>query len=274
MLGAGFAEAAARRGDVVVAWNRTRAKAEALAQHGVRVAGSPLEAIAGAERIHLVLSDDAVVDAVLDGCGAALAGPLVFDHSTTSPKGTAARAARLAARGVTFLHCPVFMTPAMARTAGGIMLAAGPKALFERAAPALRAMTGSLEYLGERPDLAAANKLFGNAMILSIVGGLADVFTMAKSLGIAAPDAHALFSKFSPVGTITYRGALMAKGDYTPGFEMAMARKDARLMIEAAGPQPLTVLPALAKRMDELIARGLAAQDVGALAIESVPSKG
>jgi hypothetical protein len=35
-----------------------------------------------------------------------------------------------------------------------------------------------------------------------------------------------------------------------------MARKDARLMQEAAGSQPLIVLPAVAAAMDRAIARG------------------
>ena len=167
LIGGALAEAAAKRGDSVTAWNRTRAKAEALATHGVRVAETPAEAIAGAERVHLALPDDAVIDQVLDACGPGLSASLVVDHSTASPSGTAARAARLQAKGIQYLHAPVFMSPAMCRSASGLMLAAGPKPAFERAAPALRAMTGSLEYLGERPDLAAANKLFGNAMILT-----------------------------------------------------------------------------------------------------------
>ncbi len=270
LIGGALAEAAAKRGDSVAAWNRTRAKAEALAAHGVRVAESPAEAIAGAERVHLALPDDAVIDQVLDACGPALAGPLVIDHSTASPGGTAARAQRLLARGVSYLHAPVFMSPAMCRSAGGIMLAAGPKAVFERAAPGLRAMTGSVEYLGERPDLAAANKLFGNAMILTITAGLADVFAMAKALGISAPDAFSLFGKFSPAGTITYRGLNMSKGDYRASFELAMARKDAKLMIDAAGGAPLAVLPAIAERMDALLARGHKADDMGVLAVDSV----
>ena len=98
-------------------------------------------------------------------------------------------------------------------------------------------MTGRVDYLGERPDLAAAHKLFGNAMIIALCGGLADVYAMAASLGIDAADAHALFGKFNPAGVLTYRGAAMAKGDYTPTFELTMARKDAGLMI-GGGARP------------------------------------
>jgi 3-hydroxyisobutyrate dehydrogenase-like beta-hydroxyacid dehydrogenase len=270
LIGGALAEAAARRGDTVTAWNRTAAKAEALRAFGARVAATPAEAIAGADRIHLALPDDAAVDAVLAACGGGLAGKLVIDHSTAAPAGTAARAALLAARGVRFLSAPVFMSPQMCRTAGGMMLVAGPRAVFDQAQPALAKMTGTVDYLGERPDLAAAFKLFGNAMILSVAAGLADVYAMAKGLGIGAPEAHALFSKFNPAGVIAYRGLAMSKGDYRASFELTMARKDARLMIETAGGAPLSVLPAVAARMDQLIARGLGADDLGVLAVDAV----
>jgi 3-hydroxyisobutyrate dehydrogenase-like beta-hydroxyacid dehydrogenase len=273
LMGAALAEAMAKRGDRVSAWNRTTAKARALSAFGVRVATTIPDAVAGAERVHVMLSDDAAVDSVLAAAGDALRNALVVDHSTTSPAGTAERAKQLAARGVAFLHAPVFMSPKMCREAGGIMLVAGARETFARAEPALCAMTGHVEYLGERSDLAAANKLFGNAMILSICAGLADVYAMAAQLHIDATSAHALFGKFNPANVISYRGGAMAKGDYTPSFELAMARKDAGLMIDAAQGRELAVLPAIAKRMETLIARGFGADDVGVLAVDAVAKK-
>lgn len=66
----------------------------------------------------------------------------------------------------------------------------------------------------------------------------------------------------------------MAAGEYAPAsFEMTMARKDVKLMIETAGLRPLAVLPAIAARMDDLIADGHGALDFGALAIDAVPAK-
>jgi 3-hydroxyisobutyrate dehydrogenase-like beta-hydroxyacid dehydrogenase len=271
LMGAALAEAAATRGDHVSAWNRTASKATALEAFGVRPARAVAEAVARAERVHLVLADDLAVDSVLDSAGDALRSALVVvDHSTTSPAGTTKRAKRLEARGIAFLHAPIFMTPKMCRDAEGMMLAAGREATFRRTEAALRAMTGRVEYLGERRDLAAANKLFGNAMIIAVCGGLADVYAMAASLGIEATDAHGLFSMFNPTGVLAYRGAAMAKGDYTPTFELTMARKDARLMIDAAEGRELVVVPAIAQRMDALIARGFGSDDLGVLAVDAV----
>lgn len=273
LMGAALAEAAAKRGETVRAWNRTAAKAKALEPFGVIAADSVQAAVAGAERVHVMLAEDAAVDAVLASAGDSLRGTLVIDHSTTSPAGTAARAQRLEARGIYFLHAPVFMTPRMCREAGGMMLVSGAQTTFRRAEAVLKAMTGKLDYLGERRDLAAANKLFGNAMIITLCAGLADVYAMAGALGIEAREAHALFGKFNPAGVLAYRGAAMAAGDYAPAFELTMARKDARLMIELAGAQPLGALPGIAARMDALIARGFGADDLGVLSVDAVPKR-
>jgi 3-hydroxyisobutyrate dehydrogenase len=271
LMGAALAEAAAKRGDQVRAWNRTASKAIALRELGVRPVAAVPEAVAGAERVHIILTDDAAVDAVIASAGDALGSAIVIDHSTTSPAGTAARAARLEARGIAFLHAPVFMSPKMCREAGGLMLAAGLRATFARVEEALGEMTGRLDYLGERRDLAAANKLFGNAMIIAVCGGLADVLTMAASLGIEPSDAHALFTKFNPANVLAYRGAAMVKGDYTAAFELTMARKDVRLMIDVAQGSRLAALPGIARRMDELIERGFGPDDLAVLAVDAVP---
>lgn len=275
LIGAGLAEAACKRGEDVTVWNRTARKAQALAIHGAKVAATPADAARGAERVHVALPDDAALDAVLEACREALAGTVIVDHTTASPKGTAERAQRLEAHGLAFVHAPVFMSPQMCRDAKGIMLAAGARETFARVEAGLGAMTGTVKYLGERRDLAAANKLFGNAMIIAITAGFADVLGMAASLGVAPADALALFSTFNPAGSLTYRGARMAEGDYAPSFELSMARKDVRLMVETADPKhPLHLLPAVAAWMDALIARGHGSDDMAILAVDAVPKRG
>jgi 3-hydroxyisobutyrate dehydrogenase-like beta-hydroxyacid dehydrogenase len=62
----------------------------------------------------------------------------------------------------------------------------------------------------------------------------------------------------------------MMKGDFTPSFELTMARKDVGLMLEAAGNLPLAALPSLAARMDALIAAGHGGEDFGVIAIDAV----
>ena len=271
LLGGAFAEAAAKRGDTVTAWNRSANKVAALASFGVKGAATAADAVRGAVRVHIVLKDDAVVDAVI---AAALPGlsadAIIIDHTTTLPELTAARAARLAAQGVAYLHCPVFMGPAAARTAQGSMMVAGPKALFERVQTALAAMTTRLEFMGERADLAAVNKLFGNAMIIGVSAVMADILTMAQANAVDPQDAIKLLGLLDLNGMVAGRGVNMAKGNFAASFELDMARKDVRLMVETAGARPLAALPAIAARMDQLIAAGHGAKDASVLGIDAV----
>ena len=271
LLGGAFAEAAARRGDTVAAWNRSPDKARALAQFGVAAAATPAEAVAGADRVHLILKDDAVVEEVVAPARPGLpADAVLIDHSTTLPALTAERAGRLAAQGVAYLHCPVFMGPAAARQGLGSMLAAGPKALFERVQGELAKMTGRLEYLGERPDLAAVNKLLGNTMLIGSWAVIADVLTLARASEVAAEDAIKLLGLLDMNNVVALRGGNMAKGNFAPSFELAMARKDVGLMLEATGELPLATLPSIAARMDQLLAAGHGADDASVLGIDAV----
>src|SRR5258706_1838775 len=269
LLGSGMVERMLRRGDAVTVWNRTAAKARALEAHGAKVAATPGDAVAGAEHVHMTLPDDAVVDEMLAQAAPRLRNDaIVIDHSTTSPRGTKARIPRLNAAGVRFIHAPVFMSPQMARDGVGIMMVSGPRAVFEAVRSELEKMTGEVWYIGEEPDRAAAYKIFGNSMLFVIAAGVADVFAMARGLGIAPADALAVFSKFQPGGLIKSRGEKMARGDFSASFELTMARKDMRLMLEAADGQPMAVLPAIARRMDEAIAKGHGHEDLGAIAAD------
>jgi len=271
LLGSALVEGMLKRGDSVTVWNRTEAKARALESIGARVASSPGDAVAGADRVHMTLPDDAVVNQIGEAIAARLKpGATVVDHSTTSPAGAKARIERAKKSGFKFLHAPVFMSPQMARDAVGLMLVSGPKAVFEGVRADLAKMTGDVWYVSEEGDRAAAYKLFGNSMLFVIAAGVADVFAMAKGLGIAPAEALEVFSKFQPGGVIKSRGEKMARGDFSASFELTMARKDMRLMLEAAAGQPMTVLPAIAQRMDEAIAKGHGQDDLGAIAAELV----
>ena len=271
LLGSAFAEAASQRGDTVTAWNRSQDKLQALACFGVKAAATPADAVAGAARVHLILKDDAVVDEVIEAARPGLADDAVLiDHSTTLPRLTAERAARLQAEGLHYLHCPVFMGPAAARQAQGKMLAAGPQAVYARVAAELAKMTGHLEYLGERPDLAAVNKLLGNTMLIGSWAVIADVLSVAKAGGVAPEDAIKLLGMLDMNNVVSLRGGNMAKGNFAPSFELAMARKDIGLMLETTGEMPLATLRSIAARMDELLAAGHGADDASVLGIAAV----
>jgi len=271
LLGSGMVEGMLSRGDAVTVWNRTESKARALEAFGAKVAATPADAVAAAERVHMTLPDDGVVDEMVAGFKPRLRpNAVVVDHTTTSPTATRTRVAKSNREGVRFLHAPVFMSPQMARTSVGLMMVSGPAAVYEMVREPLARMTGEVWYVGEEGEQAAAYKIFGNSMIFTIIAGINDVFAMAKNLGMSPVDAMQVFAKFQPASVIKSRGDKMARGDFAATFELTMARKDARLMLEAGDGQPMLVLPAVAKRMDEAIAQGHGKDDLGALAAEVV----
>jgi 3-hydroxyisobutyrate dehydrogenase len=265
LLGANFVRKMLERGETVHVWNRSPEKARALEAEGAKAFDDTREAVRGASEIHLTLSDDASVDSVLDPLAdIILPTAVIADHTTTAPTPTGDRVRRWTQRGHTFVHAPVFMGPANARDASGLMLLSGDPAVRERVKPLLAPMTGKIVELGDDPTRAASFKLFGNMLLLTIVAGLADVYTLSRSLGIDPKDAFTLFSEFNPGNAIGGRGKTMAEGKFTPpNFELTMARKDLRLMIDEAARHgaKLDVLPGIGALMDRYIAAGHGSED-------------
>jgi 3-hydroxyisobutyrate dehydrogenase-like beta-hydroxyacid dehydrogenase len=272
-MGSAFVEALRARGADVVVYNRTEAKARALERFGARAVGDPREAARGASRLHIMISDDAAVDALLESLdGAIPSDAIVIDHSTVAPGPTTARFARMQSRGIAFLHAPVFMSPGGVRESTGVMLVSGPQSVYENVRAELAAMASDVWYLGETQDKAATIKLFGNSMLVFMSAALADGLTMANAAGVTPEEALTLFEHFALQGALEFRGKRMARRDFAPMFELTMARKDVRLMLETAQSAGATlhVLPHIAARMDELIARGFGAEDLSVLGADIV----
>jgi 3-hydroxyisobutyrate dehydrogenase len=241
-----------------------------LEADGARAFDDPVAALAGAERIHLSLSDDASVDAVLEAIAAAIPkAAWIVDHTTTAVTPTGERIARWNSRDRTFVHAPVFMGPSNALEGTGLMLVSGEKSRCDALLPALQKMTGNVVYLGEAPERAAAFKLFGNLTLIGIMGVLGDVNRLAYAVGIPTSEAFSLFKHFNPGQFLPARAARIEAGEFTsPSFEVSMARKDVRLMIEEArrGGVDLFVMPGVAAMFDAAIARGEGALDAAAAA--------
>jgi 3-hydroxyisobutyrate dehydrogenase len=131
----------------------------------------------------------------------------------------------------------------------------------------LARMTGKVVWLGEAPERAASFKLFGNLTLIGLAGVLGDVARLAHSVGIPPAEAMTLFQSFNPGQMLAARAAKIASGPYEPAsFEVAMARKDVRLMIEEAQRHgvELAVMPAVLDLFDAAIARGEGAMDSSA----------
>jgi 3-hydroxyisobutyrate dehydrogenase len=274
LLGSGFARALRSKGEALRVWNRSPGKAQALAAIGATPLGDPAAAVRGADRTHFAVSYDAAVDAVLEAAAPGFArGALVLDHTTTSTAGALERTARWSERGVVYQHVPVFMGPQNAAESTGLMLISGKREVVQRATPLLAPMTGKIVDLGPRVDAAAAFKLLGNLFLIALTAGFTDMLALAKSMRIAPDEVATLFEHFNPGASVPARFKRLTDADYDhPSWELAMARKDARLMLaeaQAAGLS-LSMLPATAALMDRFIAAGYEHADWTVLAKDFV----
>ena len=272
LLGTGFTRALIKKGERVHVWNRSPERAKALEADGASAFLDAAEAVRWVSRVHVTVSDDAAVDAVLAAAKPA-PGMLVCDHTTTSPEGARRRTART---DITYVHAPVFMGPQNAAESTGLMLVSGGRARVERVTPLLAPMTGKLIDLGDRVDAAAAYKLMGNTFLMGFVAAIGDFIGLGKALGVAPGEAIKLFDHFNPGAATAARAARMASGEFaTPSWELAMARKDARLVqaeVDRAHVS-LAVVPAIAAHMDEMIARGHAHDDWTVIAKDFLPER-
>jgi len=274
LLGANFTRALLNKGEQVHIWNRTAAKARGLEQYGAAVYEDVAEAVKGAARIHLTLSDDKAVDDVLERASVGFEpGVIIIDHTTTSTDGAIKRTRHWKDRGYTYLHAPVFMGPPNALDSTGYMLVSGDQEVIKKMEPVLSSMTGKLLNFGNEEGRAAGIKLLGNSFLCFLTAGLSDALALAKSMEIPSSDLVRLFDEWNPGAMVPGRlqRILAAKFD-SPSWELNMARKDVRLMMNEAdrSGQLLAFIPAIAKEMDQWIDKGNGSKDWTVIASDNL----
>src|ERR1700726_3814526 len=114
----------------VRAWDRTRAKAEALADQGAVVADTPAEAAAGASMILTMLADTEAVLSAMEGEHGALesiSGSVLWvQMSTIGEAGTQRGAEAAAAHGGVLVDAAVLGAPQPAEEGKLVVMASGP----------------------------------------------------------------------------------------------------------------------------------------------------
>lgn len=273
LLGSNWVRAMRKRSEEVHVWNRTASKASALEETGAKAFATPAEAVNGSKRIHICVSDDDAVNSILEQASANLEkDAIIIDHTTTSTSGALERTEKWKKLGVTYIHALVFMGPQNAHDSTGTMLISGDQEVVKKIEPELSKMCGTLMNLGPDPKEAAAYKLLGNHLFLSLTAGIADTFTLGKAMGLSREDVSDFIDQMGST-PIKARVARILLGNYeTPTWELTMARKDARLMAEETERAGMTldVMPTFGAHMDRLIAEGYGAKDWSIVAKEAV----
>jgi len=238
LCGAGF--------DVRV-WNRTRERAEALAEAGAAVAAAPAEAADQADFVLTMLADGGAVEAAMFGPDGA-AGSASDDAAWLQMSTVGVRSAELLGRGaamrdLVYVDAPVLGTKGPAEQGQLLVLASGPVGAEERCAPVFEVVARRVLWLG--PAGAGSRlKLVTNNWLLGLLGTLAESIALAQCIG-ADPAQFLDAIRGGPLG-VAYadiKGKMMLDADFPPSFHLHLAHKDVRLVLEAAGdcdlPLPL-----------------------------------
>ncbi|MER8003557.1 NAD(P)-dependent oxidoreductase [Streptomyces sp. NPDC095613] len=237
IMGAAMARNLCRTGHDVRVWNRTRAKAEALAADGATVADTPAEAVAGAETVLTMLYDGPAAQDAVEAAGPGLRPGTVWLQSTTAGIEAVAPLAALAREhGLLFVDAPVLGTRAPAENGQLLVLAAGPEAARGPLASVLDAVAERTVWLSDDGSTGAASrlKLVCNSWVLALTGGTAEALALARGLGVDPRHfLEAVAGGGLDCGYLRAKANAILDDDYTPSFSVTTAGKDARLIVAA-----------------------------------------
>jgi 3-hydroxyisobutyrate dehydrogenase len=247
-------------GFTVHAWNRTPDRAQPLADEGAQLFDDPRAAAEGCPLMITMLAD---ADGVLEVAQAALAAsdlPDVWIQMSTIGVQGGERCAELAGdHDITYVDAPVLGTRAPAEEGKLVILASGPESARPAVDPVFEAVGARTQWLGEAGTATAA-KVAINSWVVGIVGVLAETITLCEALGV---DPQVFFDAVEggplDLGYAKLKGAAMMKRAFDDvSFRLALARKDADLVLAAAADVGLE-LPV----MDGVVARLRAAEADG-----------
>ncbi len=237
IMGAPMVRCLLRAGFPVQAWNRSPAKAAALAADGARVMDSATAAAAGADVLICMLSDGPTCTEVLFGAqGAALAlrpGALVIVMSSI-PVDVAVEHARLAsAHGLGYLDAPVSGGERGAREGSLAIMVGGTPEAFEQGQAVLAAM-GRPVWVGPAGSGELA-KLVNQLIVASTIATVAEGLLLAERGGAdPAKVREALLGGFVDSPIWRQHGQRMIDDDFTPGGAAKWQLKDTRTALAHA----------------------------------------
>ncbi|WP_370961354.1 NAD(P)-dependent oxidoreductase [Amycolatopsis sp. cg9] len=233
IMGAPMAANIAKAGLDVRVWNRTRAKAEPLADVAT-VADSAAAAAAGADTLVTMLADGPAVAEAFEAASPA-SGTLWLQMSTVGLDWTDRLAAAAGKAGVVFVDAPVLGTRQPAEQAQLQVLASGPEEARPKATPVFDAVGSKTQWLGPAGG-GSRLKLVVNAWVLALTNATAESLGLAKALGLdPALFLETISGGGLDVGYAHVKGGAMLSGEYPPSFPAGLAAKDARLVVAAAG---------------------------------------
>jgi len=278
LLGFPMAERLLENRVPLTVWNRTRTKAEPLAERGAAVADSPREALRGADIVILMLTDFPAIRKVLLGPEVLplVQGRVVVQMGTIAPAESLATAEAVEEAGGRYLEAPVLGSIPQARAAELMVLAGGDAAHLEEVRPVL-ACFGPLRHIGGVGD-AAALKLALNQLIATLAVGYATGLEMVRARGVPVEHfVEVVRSSALHSGSFDKKLPRWLERDFSdPNFPVKHLLKDLRLCRDTAagGGLATEVLEGVARILERTIELGCGEGDYSALDVGIVGRRG
>lgn len=269
IMGAGLGRNMLRAGLPLRVWNRTGAKAEALGGDGATVAGSPADAVRDADVIVTMLADgDAVREAMEAASPGLRAGQVWAQTSTVGLLAVKELAALAGEHNLAFVDSPVLGTRKPAEEGALTVFASGPSQAREPLEPVFGAIGKKTMWLGDEPGAATRLKLVANNWVLSVTGATAETLALARGLG-ADPEAFLEAISGGPLDCayLHTKAQAIMKEDFTPSFSVALASKDAELVVVASQSNGIRMdmTDAVARKFARAADMGHADEDMAAV---------
>ena len=245
IMGAFMAGNLLEAGHELVVHNRTRTKAERLAQRGARVAASPREVAEGSDVIITMLPGPPQVEEVVAGDGGLLEGAregsLIIDMSTSSPilAQELARAARSKAVGM--LDAPVSGGDVGARDGTLSIMVGGEEDDFERARPLFRVMGETVVHVGG-VGAGQVVKACNQIVVALVIEAIAEALVLGSKAGVD-PDrvVEVLSGGLASNKVLEVKGEKFLSHEFAPGGKVEYHRKDLGIALEAGREYEVTL---------------------------------
>lgn len=269
-MGSALAGRLARAGLDVAVWNRTRAKAEPLADYGAIVVDTPGE-LATRDVVFTMVSASPDLEDVIERL---LADPqctprIVVDCSTVSSETSAAVRLRLAERGAALVASPVSGNGKVVKSGKLTLVCSGDAEAYAQVLPVLSLLGRHVTYVGEG-ERARLVKICHNLLLGVVIQNLAEITVLAEKGGVS----RAAFLEFinnSVMGSVftRYKTPALVNLDFTPTFTPVLLRKDFDLGLAAASELgvPMPVVAAARESVTAAIAQGREAEDFAVLLV-------
>ena len=262
-LGTPIAENLLMQYQPLYVYNRTAAKAQPLVEKGAVICSSVKELAALCDVVFTLVADDAALTHITEGPDGIAAnlrpGGVHISMSTILPATSTALAATHRQYQNHYVTSPVMGRPEVARARKLNLLVSGDETVITSVKPLLQD-AGAINVWEFGPDPGAANvaKLCSNYHILSGVTAMAEGIHLAKQSGIQAEQWMQMLTQtiFNAPYYHIYSSALLKEAYVPPGFSLAMALKDANLVLQQA--QTAGVPMAVGQKTQELLQRGVA----------------